>query len=243
MSLTPHQIIQQVKDDYNLVGEDFSRTRKKKIQAEFVPFIRQVKPGMRVLDVGCGSGRLLQELNRRKIKYLGIDFSESLIKQAKKEFPKHKFLLRNITDEKGWRGLGKFDAVFCLGVLHHIPDRKREHEVLRQMFLHTKPEGFVFISVWNLWQTRFIKYHLLQLIKKINFGNLSFIWVPYSGSDGKGPVNTVWRFCKAYLPGELLGLVRQVGYQIETFYYAKKGKTRLSIFKGENFCILGRKRI
>ncbi|OGD63889.1 hypothetical protein A2160_01520 [Candidatus Beckwithbacteria bacterium RBG_13_42_9] len=197
---------------------------------------------MRVLDVGCGSGRLLSELKGKRIEYVGIDFSSTLIEVAKKQFPQRKFLLRDIATVEGWKRLGQFDAVFCLGVLHHLPDREYQHDLLQQMFLHTKANGFLVISVWNLWQFRFWKYHLRQIIKKVEYWNPSFVWIPYSVSNGKKVIKRVERFCKAFLAGELISLVKQVGYQVETFFYAAKGKTHLSIFRGENFCLLARKR-
>ena len=243
MALTPYQQIQQVRDHYNTIGLDFAETRKKRLWAEILPFLKLIKPGMRVLDVGCGSGRLLSELSKRKIDYLGLDFSEVLLQQAKKSFPKERFLLRDITTEDGWQRVGEYDAIFCLGVLHHIPDRKTQHDVLRQMYLHTKPDGFVVISVWNLWQFRFWKYHLKQVFRKIKSANPSYVWIPYSISDGQQVVKKTWRFCKAFGVGELIQLVKQVGYQIDSFYYASKGKTHLSIFKGENFCLLARKKV
>ncbi|MGI5828062.1 MAG: class I SAM-dependent methyltransferase [Patescibacteria group bacterium] len=243
MPLTPYQQVQQVRDHYNAIGQHFSETRKKRMWAEILPFTKFVKPGMKVLDVGCGNGRLIPEFSGKKISYLGIDFSETLIEQAKERFPKRRFLLRDITTLQGWSHIGEYDALFCLGVLHHVPDRNRQHTVLQQMYQHTKPGGFVVISVWNLWQTRFWSNHVKQLHKKIDYGNLSYVWVPYSVSNGTKNTKTVNRFCKAYLPGELIGLVKQVGYQVDTFYFASKGETHLSIFNGQNFCLLARKKV
>jgi 2-polyprenyl-3-methyl-5-hydroxy-6-metoxy-1,4-benzoquinol methylase len=242
MPLSAYQQVQQVKDHYNLIGEHFSETRKKRMWAEILPFTKLVKNEMKVLDVGCGNGRLVPEFKGRKVKYLGIDFSQSLIDQAKLRFPSRRFLNRDITSSTDWDRIGEYDAVFCLGVLHHIPDRKRQHEVLQQLYAHTKPGGFVVISVWNLWQLRFLKLHLLQLKKKADYGNFSYLWVPYKVSDGVKNIRTVKRFCKAYLPGELLGLVKQVGYKIDTYYYAINGETHKSIFKGQNFCLLAYRR-
>lgn len=241
MPLSPYQQIQQVKDHYDTIGLHFAETRRKKMQEELIPFVKKIKPGMRVLDVGCGSGRLLSELEGKKINYVGIDFSQTLIDQAKTQFPKNRFLLADISKSDSWQKLGKFDAIFCLGVLHHIPDRRRQHVILQRMFQHLNPDGFMFISIWNLWHFRFLKLHIRQWRKKWEYKNLSFIWVPYSVSDGKKIVKRVRRFCKAYLPGELIQLVKQVGFRVDTYYYAAKGKTHLSIFKGDNFCLLAKK--
>jgi len=242
MALTPYQQLQQVKDHYNSIGQHFAETRKKKMQLELVEFAKMVKPGMRVLDVGCGSGRLLTELAGKKVYYTGLDFSSTLIKQAQKRYPKRRFKVADVTNPDSWKGIGKFDAVFCLGVMHHIPDRKRQHGILQNMFRHTKSGGMVVISVWNLWQSRFWKKHLSQWKKKIEYGNFSFIWVPYSVSDGRNIVKRVNRFCKAYFPGELLRLVKQVGFQVEVWHYAKRGEIKLSMSEGENFVIMGRRK-
>jgi len=243
MSLTPYQQLQQVREHYNTIGQHFAETRKKKLWPEILPFLENIRSGMKVLDVGCGSGRLLSELSDKKIKYLGLDFSEVLVKQAKKRFPSRRFWVRDVTDKSGWRQVGQHKVTICLGVLHHIPDRARQHEVLRQMFLHTKPNGLMILSVWNLWQLRFWGQHLKQLPGKISHGNLSYLWVPYAVSDGQKIIKKVDRFTKAFLPGELLRLVKQVGYQVDTFYYASADKTHLPIWQGRNFCLLARKRV
>jgi 2-polyprenyl-3-methyl-5-hydroxy-6-metoxy-1,4-benzoquinol methylase len=241
--LSDYQIVQQVKDHYNTISAHFSQTRTKPLWAEILPFVKSVKSGSRVLDVGCGNGRLLTELSSKKIDYLGIDISKGLIELAKQRFPSRRFLIRDITEEESWARIGKFDTVFCLAALHHIPDRERQYLVLKQIFEHTKPGGKLVISVWNLWQTRYWKMHLEQILKKKSYNNFSYLWIPYKISDGKKVTKQVNRFCKAFLPGELLNLVKQAGFKIDTFYFTSRGQTRMSIFKGQNFCLLARKSI
>lgn len=196
---------------------------------------------MKVLDVGCGNGRLLSEFSNKKVNYLGLDFSKELIEKAREKYPKRRFLVRDITLDEEWRHIGEYNAIFSLGVLHHIPDRKRQHFVLQKMYEHTAPGGFAVISIWNMWQWRFLKTHLLQIGKKIEYNDLSYVWIPYTVTEGNRNVRSIQRFIKSYLPGELINLVKQTGFTVETYYYAAKGQTKLSILNGQNFCLLARK--
>lgn len=243
MPLSASQQIQQVKDHYNTISDHFSQTRTKPLWAEILPFLKEVKNGMRVLDLGCGNGRLLTEFSSKKIDYLGLDISDGLVYLAKKRFPTRRFLVRDITEINDWQRIGRYDAIFCLAVLHHIPDRERQNFVTQQIYDHLNPNGIAVFSIWNLWQKKFWKSHLEQLAKKIDYGNLSFLWVPYSISDGEKVIKQVNRFCKAFFPGEILGLIKQAGLKVETFYYASRGQTRMSIVNGENFCVLARKTV
>ncbi|GAH26634.1 unnamed protein product, partial [marine sediment metagenome] len=52
-------LLKKTKEDYNLIAEDFSRTRWN-IWAEFSIFRDYVKGGDEILDIGCGNGRLLE---------------------------------------------------------------------------------------------------------------------------------------------------------------------------------------
>ena len=50
----------------------------------------KIKKNSKVLDIGCGDGSLLKELfTKKKIKGVGIDFSNELIKVAKKKIKKN----------------------------------------------------------------------------------------------------------------------------------------------------------
>lgn len=46
--------------------------------------VRQIQPNEKVIDVACGTGAQVFEMAKKAIKVVGIDYSESMIKQAKK---------------------------------------------------------------------------------------------------------------------------------------------------------------
>ena len=75
-------ILNKTKEDYSLIADDFSRTRSFAWD-ELKLLVQHITPGDKVLDLGCGNGRLLQIFEDQDIEYIGIDNSEKLIKIAK----------------------------------------------------------------------------------------------------------------------------------------------------------------
>lgn len=79
-----------------------------------------------ILDVGCGSGFIVNFLAHRHkdIEFTAIDFGDG-IDFAKAFSKKHN--INNITYHKvdflSYNDTNKYDLVFCNGVLHHIPEQ------------------------------------------------------------------------------------------------------------------------
>ena len=80
----------------------------------------QPKSGERILDVGCGTGELTNELNKTKANVVGIDASEQMINKAKQQFPAIQFFVKNATN---FSLNGLFDAAFSNATLHWINDQ------------------------------------------------------------------------------------------------------------------------
>ena len=152
------KIISQTKANYNIIAPHFSFTREK-IWPELIAFCQEIPSKLKVLDLGCGNGRLYKLLKTKEVDYLGIDFSKNLVKEAKKRHPQAKFKIADITAKKTWKNLGKFDLVFCIAVLHHLPTKALRKWVVKQVYQVLKPNAKVFVTVWNLRQKRYLKYH------------------------------------------------------------------------------------
>jgi len=77
--------------------------------------------GLRVLDLGCGTGRLLHEL--RPSYGVGVDFSPRMIEVAKKNYPDLNFHVGDIESPDFLATLeGPFDVIVLSDTLGHLED-------------------------------------------------------------------------------------------------------------------------
>ncbi len=211
-----NKILRKTQQDYIIIARKFRETRKKIHWVDLQPFLKLVKSKDKVLDVGCGTGRLYSRLQKKNIDYLGIDYVQPFLDEAKKDYPRAKFLWLDISRAKDWQKIKtKYDVILCVAVLHHFPTRQGQAFVLEQMRKRLKKDGVLILTVWNLWRKRFIKLHLKQLFWKL-FKGFKYKWllVPFKISDGRKTISQVKRFLYAFTQKELKQRLEQTGYKI-----------------------------
>ncbi|HEY6444300.1 MAG TPA: class I SAM-dependent methyltransferase [Candidatus Acidoferrales bacterium] len=76
------------------------------------------KAGERILDLGCGTGRLTAEIAATGADVIGIDLSPEMISEARALFRDMHF---EVADARQMHFERQFDAVFSNAVLHWIP--------------------------------------------------------------------------------------------------------------------------
>ena len=112
----------------------------------------QLKPGQRLLDVGCGTGTDLENLFARygkNVELYGAEPSEDMLKQMRREVVESPNVhLTNATATKLPYADNFFDYVTCSLVLHHVPDGDRQ-TALKEMHRALKPGGTVLIKEWG----------------------------------------------------------------------------------------------
>lgn len=285
------QILQKTKRDYRDLAEVFSASR-------FRPWLevkslikKYVKDGMKILDLGCGNGRLLELLKEGVVEYVGVDSCERLIQIAKQKpeirnpttahfqwvgSPSPYLNLRAVakseTNSKSQISNSKFkipqsrtsplrgrqnskfrfvvadaldlpfedksfDLVFAIALLHHIPSKELRLKVLRNCFRVLKPDGFLILTVWNLWQPKLLlKYKIWSMIFGWRPKGLDWkdIWIPW-----KLPQGQVQRYYHAFTAGEMKRLLKKAGFKIEELSYVKKGQPA-KWFNGWNLAMIAR---
>ncbi|NLE44096.1 MAG: class I SAM-dependent methyltransferase [Chloroflexi bacterium] len=142
---------------YAAFAESFSSSR-----SVFDPSLACILPYVparaRLLDAGCGNGRLARILDRERPSstYLGLDAATGLLEIAQHEAQNlahisAQFQVADLT-EPGWsKGLpgAPFDVAVCLAVLHHIPSFERRAAVVQEMASITKRNGALIVSAWQ----------------------------------------------------------------------------------------------
>ena len=84
----------------------------------------KLRGGERIVDIGCGSGAVLDFLPRDS-DYIGIDVSERYISAARKKYSGNRtFFLGTARDfvNQDHAPLNNIDVVLFNGLLHHLPD-------------------------------------------------------------------------------------------------------------------------
>ena len=195
----------KIANTYDQIGLYFSATRPK-LSASAVSLLPTLPPKAQVLDLGCGNGVLLTALPKNT-DYTGLDISQTLIDEARRLHPKHKFIFANVLDPQTWPGLGKYDFIAALAVFHHLPTPDDHTKLLRNIKQHLKPSRSVLVSVWRLDQPKFDKY-------RTNEKHLSIPFHPARSAygtavaGGGGPSRNFYTFTDE----ELTELAKQAGF-------------------------------
>lgn len=116
---------------------------------------QDLRHDMRMLEIGCGIGRMLPFFGVLFAEVHGIDIAPSMVAQAREYLTKSPNVTVHLGDGRTLAGLGSahFDLVLSFQVFQHIPDKQVITDYVRDSFRVLRPRGLAKFLVktkpWN----------------------------------------------------------------------------------------------
>jgi len=107
--------------------------------------VAEVRSGQRVLDIGCGGGRLAKHLTAMGAEVVGVERQPEAAALARRYCSR--VIEKDLEDAHLLEPGERFDVIVFADVLEHLvyPDA-----VLRKLAAHLTPTGFVLVSLPNI---------------------------------------------------------------------------------------------
>jgi len=203
-----------------------------------------IPPRARVLDVGCGNGRLALLLNQERpgATYLGMDAVPELVELARARSDQltdiaAEFRVADVA-RPGWGGglpgaapstslRTSFDCVVALAVLHHIPGFDLRVQVMREIATLLEPGGCLILSTWQFLGTARMRRKIVDWAEvdiaeeALEPGDYLLDWK----REGRG-----LRYCHLVDEAEVERLAAESGFRVRETFRAGGREGNLSLF-------------
>lgn len=137
------------------------------INDELERLLTKLKPGAKILDVGCGTGHLANFLHKKGFNVTGIEPSKNMLNFARKNFPEIEFV-EGISSELPFDA-NTFDLVISIEVVRylHPDDIFKTYKEVNRVLVN---DGYFFVTHVNKKSADgyLFFYHAKGVVKKLN---------------------------------------------------------------------------
>lgn len=207
---------------------------------------------LKILDVGCGTGRHVIELTKRGYKVTGIDLSDSLIKRAKEKASELNLEIDfRVGDARNLHYQNEFDLVMmiCEGAFPLMETDEMNFQILRNSARALKENGKIVLTTLNGLFPLFhsVKDFLASQTKEGNaiYAENSFDIMTFRDInkttfvDDNGIEKELVCNERYYIPSEITWLLKSLGFKTIEIFGAKLGKfSRNDLLTAEDFEML-----
>ena len=163
----------KTKTAHDYPSEYRSTFRDRRESAAIRKVLRGVPPGSHVLDLPCGSGRLVSLLLKAGYRVTGADSAELMVERARARWqelsavvkldrPEPRYFISDVM-QTGFAD-GEFDAVICNRLIHHFSESATRVAALKELRRISK--GPVAVSFFNSFAIDAVRFRLKQAFRK-----------------------------------------------------------------------------
>lgn len=112
-------------------------------------FDTYLQPGTAILDLGVGGGRTTPYLSRQASHYVGVDYSEEMVRICRSKFPHLQFNVGDASDLSQFADASFDSVVFSYNGLDCLAPREKRENCLRECHRVLKAGGIYILSSHN----------------------------------------------------------------------------------------------
>lgn len=230
------QWYEELFENYGVKYDNESFTTGTIGECDFIEKEINFNKSTRILDIGCGTGRHSIELSKRGYAVIGIDLSESQLKQARFKASRQKLEIDfQKQDARSFNFLDKFDLVImlCEGAFPLMETDDMNFQILQNAANALKPKGkLIFTTLSGLFPLfHSVKEFLESETEEGNatYTNNSFDLMTFRDHnithvvDDSGNKKELVCNERYYVPSEITWLLKSLDFKTIDIFSAKLG--------------------
>ena len=206
-------------DDYLLLSDVMTPAERTQWEVTYITKLLALTPGVKVLDLGCGYGRITHELALNGALATGIDLVPAMIEKAQGRALREGLSIDyRIGDMGKLSNLVGFDVALIWFFAFGYGDERANARILKAAHTALKKGGFLLFDQYNTHVLAAENYPTL-----VDRGDTIFIHKPIpdleSGRWGverivvrEGTIDRSGFSCRCYTPPELLAMCKAAGF-------------------------------